>query len=289
MIAAVLAVFASVQLPAATLTVRQQDLAGSPVAGSMMWCTGLPLARQVRTVVLDVASPPELIVTVWPGAPAGAAWSSVTFTCQPPAGAVPPTATSPPRLTSTPQPVLAAICAAHWSAARALAVAPRSSWVPGSSQARPAARSRCTLRQPGTGPAAAVNRGGASPAARTCAKSRSYPSPASAAPQVGSTSPPVSRAARSAAEISPANVALTRCGSPPAAFSATSSESGLNRLQAASMPASTPSAIARAWLAARLPVTSSTAVVPNTSKVSVVTVSVLIRYLWLRRSRSRGP
>jgi hypothetical protein len=34
--AAVLAVFASVQLPAATLTVRQQDLAGSPVDGSMM-------------------------------------------------------------------------------------------------------------------------------------------------------------------------------------------------------------------------------------------------------------
>ncbi len=37
MMAAVLAVFASVQVPAATLTVRQHDLAGSPVAGSMMW------------------------------------------------------------------------------------------------------------------------------------------------------------------------------------------------------------------------------------------------------------
>jgi len=34
--AAVLAVFASVQLPAATLTVRQQELAGAPVAGSTM-------------------------------------------------------------------------------------------------------------------------------------------------------------------------------------------------------------------------------------------------------------
>jgi hypothetical protein len=37
MIAAVLAVLASTQLPAATLTVRQQDRAGSPVAGLMMW------------------------------------------------------------------------------------------------------------------------------------------------------------------------------------------------------------------------------------------------------------
>jgi hypothetical protein len=73
MMAAVLAVFASVQLPAATLTVRQQDLAGSPVAGSMMWCTCRPPTFQVRTVVLDVARPPELTVTVWPGADAGAA------------------------------------------------------------------------------------------------------------------------------------------------------------------------------------------------------------------------
>jgi hypothetical protein len=36
MMAAVLAVFASVQVPAATLTVRQHEEAGSPVAGSMM-------------------------------------------------------------------------------------------------------------------------------------------------------------------------------------------------------------------------------------------------------------
>jgi len=36
MIAAVLAVFASTQVAAATLTVRQQDRAGSPVAGFTM-------------------------------------------------------------------------------------------------------------------------------------------------------------------------------------------------------------------------------------------------------------
>jgi hypothetical protein len=35
-IAAVDAMFASTQLPAATVAVRQQDSAGSPVAGSMM-------------------------------------------------------------------------------------------------------------------------------------------------------------------------------------------------------------------------------------------------------------
>ena len=36
MIAAVLAVFASTQVAAATLTVRQQELTGIPVPGSMM-------------------------------------------------------------------------------------------------------------------------------------------------------------------------------------------------------------------------------------------------------------
>jgi hypothetical protein len=36
MIAAVLAVFASTQVAAATLTVRQQELTGNPVLGSMM-------------------------------------------------------------------------------------------------------------------------------------------------------------------------------------------------------------------------------------------------------------
>jgi hypothetical protein len=61
------------QVPAATLTVRQHDRAGSPVAGSMMWCTRRPPTVQARTVVLDVASPPELIVTVWPGADAAGA------------------------------------------------------------------------------------------------------------------------------------------------------------------------------------------------------------------------
>jgi len=74
MIAAVLAVLASTQLPAATLTVRQQDRAGSPVAGLMMWCARWPpLPVQARTVVLEVASPPERIVTVCPGSPGPAA------------------------------------------------------------------------------------------------------------------------------------------------------------------------------------------------------------------------
>jgi hypothetical protein len=73
MIAAVLAVLASTQLAAATLTVRQQDRAGSPVAGSMMWCIRRPPTAQARTVVLEVASPPERMVTVCPGASGAAA------------------------------------------------------------------------------------------------------------------------------------------------------------------------------------------------------------------------
>ena len=149
-IAAVLAVFASVQVPAATLTVRQHERAGWPVAGSTMWCIRRPSRDQVRTVVLEVARPPEMIATVWPGASGPAAWSSVTRTRQPPAGAGPATAMSPPRLTRTPQPSCRAISSAQRSAARALAVAPRSSCAPPASVARGGPVSSRTLRQPGT-------------------------------------------------------------------------------------------------------------------------------------------
>ena len=71
MIAAVLAVLASTQFPAATLTVRQQDRR-LPVAGSMMWCSaGRPQAHP-RTVVLEVAKPPEKGRTAAPAlAPGG--------------------------------------------------------------------------------------------------------------------------------------------------------------------------------------------------------------------------
>ncbi len=60
--------FASAQLAAATLAVRHVPRAGAPVAGSMMWCIARPPWRQRRTTVLEVARPPEWIVTVWPGA-----------------------------------------------------------------------------------------------------------------------------------------------------------------------------------------------------------------------------
>src|SRR5579871_3832859 len=102
MFAAVLAVLASAQVAAATLTVRQGDSTGAPVAGSMRWCILCRPVSQVRTVVLEVARPPDLIVTVWPGASSGAAWLSVTRTCQPSLGDGPATAMSPPRLTRTP-------------------------------------------------------------------------------------------------------------------------------------------------------------------------------------------
>ena len=77
-----------------------------------MWCIVRPSWLQRRTVVLDVARPPERIETVCPGAVASLRWSSVTWMRQPPAGAGPAVAMSPPRLTSTPQPPAA------WAAAR---------------------------------------------------------------------------------------------------------------------------------------------------------------------------
>src|SRR5258708_16375100 len=59
MIAAVLAVLAATQLAAPTLTVLQQDLAGSPVAGVILWRIRRPPAAPARTLVLQAAVPPE--------------------------------------------------------------------------------------------------------------------------------------------------------------------------------------------------------------------------------------
>ena len=103
-IAAVEAMFASVQLAAATLTVLQVSCTGAPVSGSMMWCIVRPAWLQRRTEVLDVARPPERIETVWPGRRAVAAVIVGHATCQPPSGASPVVAMSPPMLTSTPHP-----------------------------------------------------------------------------------------------------------------------------------------------------------------------------------------
>ena len=64
-----LAVFASTQVAAVTLTVRHGERAGRPVRGSMMWCASEP---QRRTLVLDVARPPERRVSACPGACGGA-------------------------------------------------------------------------------------------------------------------------------------------------------------------------------------------------------------------------
>ena len=188
-----------------------------------MWCIRRPSRVQVRTVVLEVARPPAVMATVWPGASGPAAWSSVTRIRQPPAGTGPATAMSPPRLTRTPQPRCRAISSAQRSAAQALAVAPRSSCAPPAS--RPGGPvSSCTLRQPGT---AGRSGGGGYGAGRRAgqpgwhrphrlgrSRGRS-PAPASARPQVGSTSPSVSRAARRASASRSANSSLMPVVAPP--------------------------------------------------------------------------
>jgi hypothetical protein len=63
----VLAVFASTHVAAATLTVRQQESAGRPVLGAMMWCSRVPPRCQARAWVLEVARPPSRMMTVWLG------------------------------------------------------------------------------------------------------------------------------------------------------------------------------------------------------------------------------
>src|SRR5271165_1903979 len=67
MIAAVLAVLASVQLAAATVAVSQQLLTGRPVAGDRMWWSRTSPRRHRRSPVPDVASPPSRIATTGPG------------------------------------------------------------------------------------------------------------------------------------------------------------------------------------------------------------------------------
>ncbi len=62
-----LAVFASTQVAAATLTARQQESAGRPVPGTMMWCSRVPPRCQARARVLEVARPPSRMMTAWLG------------------------------------------------------------------------------------------------------------------------------------------------------------------------------------------------------------------------------
>ena len=152
--------------------------------------------------------------------------------------------------------------AAARSAANAFAVAPRSSRTPAgtvstarsssSSHVLPARRpyqpwgGRLVRRVPrsagGDGPARSP------PPAddRTRAMSRSYPAATSACPRVGSTAPSVSRAPRSAAATADASTSDTSYEPPPAAASRLTSESGRNRLHAASTSATTASTSARA-------------------------------------------
>src|ERR1700694_3417280 len=117
---------ASTQVAATTLTLRQQLSAGRPVAGSMMWWRTTPPRVQRRTVVLEVAIPPEEMLIASSLSSIGAALSSLVWIDHPWAGASPATAISPPRLTSTPPPSIARqAAAAARSEASALAVAPR--------------------------------------------------------------------------------------------------------------------------------------------------------------------
>ena len=138
------------QDPAATDTVRQGLSTGLPVAGSTRWWAGRPSRVQWRRPTPDVARPPLSMETVVSGTES--TQTSAIPTQKPPAGACPATAMSPPSETRTPQPSLTAISQAARSAAQALAVAPRSSSVPGAMVSVEPTVSRMTDRQPGTGP-----------------------------------------------------------------------------------------------------------------------------------------
>ncbi len=99
--AAVDAVLASTQEPAATDTVRHGDSAGSPVDGSMRWWTRSPPNVQFLRPMPELASPPDVTDTAT--AASSAPLMSAIPTVNPPSGA-PLTDRSPPRETRTPHP-----------------------------------------------------------------------------------------------------------------------------------------------------------------------------------------
>ena len=146
---AVEAVLASTHDPAATVTVRQHGVAGSPVAGSTRWWTGVPPRVQCRLPTPEVASPPEWIdhrgggvrVTADVGHADGEALGRRTSDSHVAAERHQGAATELIRRSTI----------AARSAAQALAVAPRSRSVPAGMVTVPWTASSTTDRQPGTG------------------------------------------------------------------------------------------------------------------------------------------
>ena len=147
-----LAMLASRRDAAATLTVRHGDSTGEPVAGSSRWWAGPWPVCHIRTVTLEVARPPSRMAMQ--GAVGAEVGPVVVGDEDRPAtvgrrardGDV---ASERHEHATPPDPSVAA--AAARSAARPLAVAPRSRSTPPGSRTVPAARSRCTSCQPGNG------------------------------------------------------------------------------------------------------------------------------------------
>ena len=83
--AAVLAVLAATHVGPVAVTVRQYGVTGRPVRGSSRWCRTTPPRRQRRTVVLEVASPPEVSSTTHSGRTCASAGCSAIATLHGPA------------------------------------------------------------------------------------------------------------------------------------------------------------------------------------------------------------
>ena len=272
-IAAVAAVLASTHDPATTVAVRHGPRAGSPVVGSMMWCSSMLPRVQRRTVVLEVATAPPRSAITSPSVSAAIALSSATRTGHPSGGTSPAVAMSPPSDTRTAPPRIArcALAAAR-SAAKALPVDPRSSSTPGGRAMVRLSRSKRMLRQPGTGSTRKVS----GPALRARrGKSSSYPTTRIALPTVGSTAPSLSRAARRDAATASANRALTATGRPWCAFTVASSLSGRKRLYARSTARSVSLTAVEAGPSAAAPLTSTCTDVPS-ARQPVVAIFITI-------------
>ena len=212
-----------------------------------------------RTVVLDVATPPPLRVTLWPSASGPARWSSVTRTTQPPAGAGPAPATSPPRSTAWPSP-----SGRRWPAPRDPRPGP---W--------PSLRDRGGTRGSSAAPAPRVQRHAAPARGRH---------PANVVRRVGVHGREVAVVAegderrgdrgvdgaigllrgRSATPSASVSSSLIGVGRPAASLARISSESVRNRLHAQSM-ASSSAARSRSASGTAAASTTTTAVVPIAS------------------------
>ena len=286
---AVAAMFASAQLAAATLTVRQVVAAGLPVRGSMMWCIVSPRvapathgdARRGKASGADRDRLPgrarvAAVIVGHVNAPAarraGARRGDVAADAHKHAAAArarggrggsdqPPTLSRSRRDRARSRPGCAPSAARDRRARSATARAP--------ARSRGDADAACTRWPAGGKRSRAGSAGGHRAAARRAGSSRGHSRPARAhGRRWDRRRRPSARAARTASSSASISSGLAGTKLPAQALTRDSSESSRKRLQARSIAVSSRSTLARARAVARASVSRSETLVPSASQLA---------------------